>query len=191
MSPPSARAISLCTIRCSVCAVRPLSPSASRASAALTDSPRRWSCSPPVVDAGCECERGDRCALPYRAQGEVLPPMSPERIRRQYRNGGQVVSCEVARCRGPHGRRPGAAPGPSAWKQACVKRRAIRSRRRIAISQDMVVERPSAIAPLTPSTRRRTSKSPLAPRKARVLRLWKLGTPGKRRQQRSGVHAHF
>jgi hypothetical protein len=33
---------------------------------------------------------------------------------------------------------------------------------------------PSAIAPLTPSTRRRTGKSSFAPRKARVLRLWKL-----------------
>jgi hypothetical protein len=38
----------------------------------------------------------------------------------------------------------------------------------------MVVESPLAIAPLTPATRRRTSKSPLAPHKAKASRLRQL-----------------
>jgi hypothetical protein len=66
---------------------------------------------------------------------------------------------------------PGAAPGRRAWKQVCAKRRAIRSP---AVRQDMVVESPLAIAPLTPATRRRTSKSLLAPHKAKASRLRQL-----------------
>jgi hypothetical protein len=46
--------------------------------------------------------------------------------------------------------------------------------RRIAIRQDMVVESPLAIGTLTPATRRRTSKSPLAPHKAKASRLRQL-----------------
>ena len=88
--------------------------------------------------------------------------------RRTVRSGCHTHACADARAM------PGAAPGRRAWKQVCAKRRAIRSPRRIAIRQDMVVESPLAIAPLTPATRRRTSKSPLAPHKAKASRLRQL-----------------